>query len=281
MIISLRSVCIALLGLAAAACQSEQVSPAAPGDFTQWALPDKLREISGLALTGDERLLAITDEEAIVYEIDYRNGSLVKAFALGSPTIRGDFEGIAVMAGKVWLLESNGRLYSSDEGADGQRVSYERINPRLGDQCEFEGLAADENTGQLILVCKESKKKKKGLRIYELPAANDNDMDVVEIDIEEDAMSDGIDEKQVNPSGITIDPASGNLVVVAARQRAIFELTRDGRLIDVIMRLDKKRHRQPEGIVLTADGRLLLADEADKGPARLTVYSKKQQEKTE
>jgi len=269
----LRAVCIALLGFLASACHSGQGSSVETGGFTQWALPDRLREISGLALTSDERLLAVTDEEAIVYEIDYRSGSLIKAFAIGEPTIRGDFEGIAVLAGKVWLLVSNGRLYSFDEGTDGQRVAYERINPKLGDECEFEGLAADEQAGRLLLLCKESKKKKKGLRIYELIVAGDNDMDAIEIDIDEDAMSDSIDARRVNPSGITIDPASGNLIVVAAKQNAVFELNREGRFIDVIMQLDNKRHRQAEGIEVTADGRMLIADEAVNGPARLAIYS--------
>jgi len=280
MTISLRSVCIALLVLFAAACQSEQVPPAEPGGFVQWALPDKLREISGLALTSDERLLAVTDEEAVVYEIDYRNGSLVKAFAIGRPTIRGDFEGIAVLAGKVWLMTSNGRLYTFDEAADGQRVPYERIGTGLRDQCEFEGLTADEQSGRLLLICKESRKKKKGLRIFAWLAAGDSDQEAIEVFLDEDAISESIGKKHVNPSGVTIDPATGNLIVVAAKQRAVFELSRDGRLIDVIMQLDSKRHRQAEGIAITADGSLLIADEANKGPARLAIYSQKRTGKT-
>ena len=274
----MRIAVIALLGFFAVACQSEQVEPFEPGDFVQWKLPDKLREISGLALTRDERLLAVADEEAIVFEIDYRNGRLVKAFAIGDRTIRGDFEGIAVLGDRVWLLASNGTLYSFREGADGERVAHERTKTDLGNQCEFEGLVADRQSGRLLLVCKESRKKKKGLRIFEWLAAGNSDQEVVEIDLPEAAMSDSIDKKRVNPSGIAIDPVTGNLIVVAARQRAVFELSRDGKLIDVIMRLDAKRHRQPEGIAITSDGHLLVADEAGDGPARLAIYAPKQQE---
>jgi uncharacterized protein YjiK len=272
---ALGGLCFRLLPVAAicllcTACQSEQIGP---GDVVQWALPDKLREISGLALTDDERLLAITDEQAIVYEIDYRNGGLVKAFAIGDPTVRGDFEGIAVLEGTIWLLTSNGRLYSFAEGSDGERVPFERINTGLGDQCEFEGLAAEPQTGRLLLVCKESKKKKKGLRIFEWLAAGNKNQDPTEIELDENEMRESIDSKRVNPSGITIDVATGNRIIVAARQRAVFEISPDGRLIDVIMRLDADRHRQPEGIVMTRDGHLLVADEAGKRAARLAIYS--------
>lgn len=271
----MRIAAVALLGLFATACQSGQPDDS---DVVQWRLPDKLREISGLALTDDERLLAVTDEEAIVYEIDYQDGGLVKAFALGNPTVRGDFEGIAVLNGMVWLLTSNGRLYTFREGADGERVPYERTNTDLGDECEFEGLAAESRTGRLLLVCKESKKKKKGLRIFEWLAAGDKDQKATEIELDEDALEHSIDRKQVNPSGIAISPATGNRIVVAAKQRAVFELTRGGRLIDVILRLDAGRHEQPEGVVVTEDGRLIIADEAGSGAARLAIYSPEQQE---
>lgn len=268
---------VALLSFFAVACQSGQ-----PGDsdIVQWQLPDKLREISGLALTSDERLLAVTDEEGIVYEIDYLRGGLVKAFAIGDPTVRGDFEGIAVLDDKVWLLTSNARLYSFPEGMDGERVAYERVNTDLGDECEFEGLTAEARTGMLLLICKESKKKKKGLRIFEWNAAGDKNQNPTEIELDEDAMAAGIDRKRVSPSGVAINPTTENRIVVAARQRAVFELAQDGKMINVILQLDANRHEQPEGIVVTQDGRLLIADEAGIGAAKLAVYSPEQQEKT-
>lgn len=278
MIIRLRFVFFVLLAVSAGACQSDQTPSRNDGGFVQWSLPDKLREISGLALTSDQRLLAVADEEAIIYEIDYNDGSLVKAFALGEPTLRGDFEGIAVLAGKIWLMDSDGQLYSFVEGGNGERVPYERIKTGLSDQCEFEGLAGEEQTGRLLLVCKESRKKKKGLRIFEWLAAGNVEQEPTEIELPEDGMKDGIGEKSVNPSGITIDPETGNRIIVAARQHTVFEVSADGRLIAVIMRLDKRRHQQAEGIVVTADGRLVISDEANNGPAKLAVYSQEKQE---
>ena len=49
---------------------------------TYWKLPRRLAEISGLAMTMDNRLLAHNDEKGIIYEIDYRDGTIVKAFQL-------------------------------------------------------------------------------------------------------------------------------------------------------------------------------------------------------
>ena len=48
----------------------------------------------------------------------------------------------------------------------------------------------------MLLVCKNSKKKKKGLRIFEWLAADDNDQKATEIDLDEDAMADSIDKNK-------------------------------------------------------------------------------------
>ena len=54
------------------------------GAVARWVMPDKLKEISGLALTEDGRLLGHGDEHAHVFEIDYRRGVIVKEFTLVS-----------------------------------------------------------------------------------------------------------------------------------------------------------------------------------------------------
>ncbi len=237
------------------------------GGIIRWNLPGKLREISGLALTPDQRLLAITDEEAIVFEYDYDNGRLVKAFALGDPTLRGDFEGIAVLHDTVWLMNSKGDLYSAKEGDDGERVEYEKHKFEFKDDCELEGLAADESRDALILVCKDAKKKKDRL-IFEWSM----DTDSRKFRLPEAEIAASLGTNRVHPSGIEVDPGTGNLLVVAARENVILALSRDGDFLGVIMNLDKSLHRQAEGITVTSDGRLLIADEAANETAMLTIY---------
>jgi len=270
----LRAIVFVSLFVLAVACNGESSSASAVQDvsFRQWSLPDKLREISGLALTDDERLLAVTDESAIVYEIDYGDGHLVKAFALGQKVVKGDFEGIAVLNGDVWLMTSKGNLYRAEEGENGERVDYQRFDTRLDDNCEFEGLTAVPSRQSLALVCKNDRKNKKK-RVFEWQLTNDEIHRVADFALPVKHMEKAVDRKQVNPSGLAVDPVTGNWLVLAAKQHAIFELSPEGDLIDVIMRLDEERHRQAEGIAVTRDGRVIIADEAGKGRARLSVYS--------
>jgi uncharacterized protein YjiK len=275
----LRLIIPACIVFLAVACSNEAPPPAAAApaaapeaeDFRQWALPDKLREISGLALTSDERLLAVTDEQAIVYELDYETGKLVKAFALGRPVVSGDFEGIAVLNDVVWLMTSKGELFAAREGENGERVEYDYYDTKLGKQCELEGLAEVTSRNSVALICKEARKKKKQ-RVFEWSLVNGSFEQIAEFDLPAKAMEDAVGKKKVRPSGLTMNPDTGNWIVVAARQHAVFEVGGDGEFIDVIMRLDPDRHRQAEGIAVTRDGRLIIADEAGNGRARLSVY---------
>jgi uncharacterized protein YjiK len=269
----LRATILACLSIVAVACGNE-AAPSAEADssgFRQWALPDKLREISGLALTSDERLLAVTDEQAIVYEIDYETGRLVKAFALGQPVVSGDFEGIAVLDDAVWLMTSSGELYVAREGEDGERVDYKQYDTRLGEKCELEGLTEVASRHSVALVCKEAKKKKK-LRVFEWSVSDGGVEQISEFALPEKSMEEALGKSRVQPSGLAVHPETGNWLVLAARQHAVFELGADGELFDAIMRLDPDRHRQAEGIAVTRDGRLIIADEAGNGRARLSVY---------
>lgn len=272
----MRFVVVTICFLLAAACDAE--SPGAPGEsqsdrLVQWALPDQLREISGLALTADERLLAVADEQAVIYELDYTTGRLVKSFAVGSPAIRDDFEGIAVLDGTIWIMSSAGLLYALAEGANGTHVAYERVDPGLQGECELEGLAEHAARGTLLMLCKESMRDNVGLRVFEWRPGGSPAEKAIAYVLPESAMMQAIDSKRIRPSGLSVDTSSGDWIVVAAGQHAIFRLSGDGAFRDVIMRLDPKRHRQAEGIATTMDGRLLIADEGGGGPARLAVYA--------
>ena len=76
----------------------------------------------------------------------------------------------------------------------------------------------------------------------------------------------------LSPSGVTVVPGSGNLLIVAARQRALLEVTADGELLAATALPRRKAHRQAEGIAISPAGDLIIADEGGKGRGRLSVY---------
>ncbi|MDE0002566.1 MAG: SdiA-regulated domain-containing protein [Rhodospirillaceae bacterium] len=241
----------------------------------QLRLPRRLREISGLAMLAGNRLLAHDDERGTVVEINYSNGSIVKDFELGGPRgrVADDFEGIAAAEGWLYLVTSTGRLYEFGEGADGAAVSYNRYETGVGRAHEIEGLAYDPYRRELLLVSKNPRNPRQGdqIVIYRWSLDSRRLVDDGRILIEAAAFARPVDRKTFQPSGIERHPVSGNYFVVAARQRAIAEITPRGKVLSVI-RLKAGRHRQAEGITIAADHTLVIADEGAGKRATLSFY---------
>jgi uncharacterized protein YjiK len=242
------------------------------GSVRQWKLPGRLKEISGLALSPDGRLFAVADENAVVYEIDYARGALIKSFAMGDPVIPGDFEGIAWLYGMLYLTTSDGVLYASREGGDGEQVAATRVDTGIGADCEVEGLASRAVGETLVFVCKDLRKggTLSELHIFEWSVADRAITGRVRIPVKR--VKQALGTKHFNPSGIVIDTENGHFLIVAARQRALVELGADGRLVAARGFRQPNRHRQAEGIELTSNGKLLIADEGGDKKARLAVY---------
>lgn len=238
-----------------------------PVDFTQWALPDGLREVSGLALGPDERLFAHGDEEATIHELDLAGGQVRKRFHVGNPPLAGDFEGLAWTGEAFYLVTSDGTLLRFQEGAEAENVAFERIETGFGRQCEIEGLHAVAAGSTLLLACKTPRRADREGRLTVLAWS----------------LAEGRPSPQQNvvvsqlpapfaPSGLTCCVGSGNLVLVAARQRAVLEVGRQGELIRALRMPGDGRHPQMEGVELTSTGNLIIADEGGSGRGRLGVY---------
>jgi uncharacterized protein YjiK len=237
------------------------------GAVARWIMPDNLKEISGLTLTNDGRLFGHGDEHAHVFEIDYRRGVVVKEFTLAEKgkAVKGDFEGITVTPdGRMFLLESDGKIFEFKEGADSADVAFTVYDTGLKDDCEFEGVAFEKTLNALLLACKKvkNKKLKDSVVVFRwnlsgdaAPAARLSHFTV--------SMTDAIgsnDWDGLHPSDITIDPFNGNYVLIASREKAIFEITPAGKV--VFSRALPGEHDQAEGVAITKDSLLIISDEA-------------------
>ena len=242
---------------------------------THWKLPRRLAEISGLAVTMDNRLLAHNDEKGVIYEVDYRNGSIVKAFQLAdmAAPVADDFEGIATVDDQIYLVSSAGRLYECSAGADGESVLFNTYATGVGRECEIEGLAYDESQRALVLMCKGARRADLAgqLGIYHWSIDEKRLIKAAHIAIPVIEFSRHIGRKKFQPSGIERHPVSGNYFVVAARQGAIAEITPSGKVV-AVKQFPAQWHRQAEGITFAANGALIVADEGAGGKARLTLY---------
>ena len=246
--------------------------PASP--LARWILPRELGEVSGLALTSDGRLLAHGDESGQIFVIDPRGGALLKRFSIGSSggDARADFEGITVAGERIIMAASNGMLYEFAEGEDGERVDFVVHDTRLGKECEFEGVAFDSAQGMVVLPCKNVRTKnlRDQMVLYRWRLDGDGDSTLGPMSIPLRQVIGSNAWKELHPSDITIDPATGNYVIVAAQEKALIEITAQGEVVRAEPLPGK--HKQAEGVGLTRDGLLIVSDEATTRPASLTLY---------
>lgn len=237
--------------------------------LARWVLPRPLSEISGIGLTPDGRLLGHNDEAGMVFELDYRRGVVVKQFTLGKQTLREDFEAITVAGDRIFMLASNGDLYEFREGKDGDRVDFVVHDTRLGRECEFEGIAFDATANVLVLACKNTQIKafKDFVLLYRW-RLDDSTSSEVKVPMSDAIGSNGW--KKFTPSDLTIDPLTGNYLLVSAQEQGLLALTPAGAV--VFSRPLPKGHPMSEGIAVTRDSILIISDEMARGPATITLY---------
>ena len=72
-------------------------------------MPESLKEISGLGITSDlQHLVAVNDEEGIVFLINKLEGKVVKEINFWN---EGDYEGLEVVGNDAYVIKSSGTIY--------------------------------------------------------------------------------------------------------------------------------------------------------------------------
>jgi uncharacterized protein YjiK len=239
----------------------------------RYDMPGRLDEISGLALSADGRLFAHNDERAVIYEVNLETGQATRGFSLGADAVRADFEGLAVVGERFFLIASTGILYEFREAPPESSTQYRETDTGLGRRCEAEGLAHHSGDESLLVACKMQTPEGSYAIVHRLPLdPSRGALPPIRISKERIRAMGG--KKDFNPSAVAVDPDTGHLVLVSARQEVLVEATFDGEVVSVV-RLSKSRHPQPEGVEFTPSGLLLIADEKNGNDARLTVYARR------
>lgn len=262
----------AILFPVAASAQATRLTDRYDLDFFQerHELPDGLAEVSGLALDERGRLFAHDDEQAVIYEVNVQTGRVSAGFRLGETAVRSDFEGIALVGDRFFLVSSAGILYEFREASPGSVTEYRRTDIGLGSSCEVEGLAHHAADESLLVACKETPDDRH-IVIHRLPI-DPSRGELEPIRVRKEGLRAAGGTRNFSPSAIAVDPETGHLVLLAARQEQILEITWSGEIISVF-RLSKSRHPRPEGLEFGPGGLLLIADEKDEVGPSVTVYA--------
>lgn len=237
-------------------------------------LPKQLNEISGLAITGNNRLLAHNDEVGIIYEVDISTGEITNEFYLGKKKIKKDFEGIAVVKDSMFMVTSSGVIYKFSYSDDEKNVDYKKFKTFLSAKYNVEGLCYDKATNSLLLACKDyaGKNLKDYKAIFSFDLSNYKLQEEPRFLINLDSLKNKFNINNFSPTGIEVHPKSGNVFILSSHEKAIVELSSNGILLNAA-KLKSKNHRQPEGISFLSDLTLLISDEGKGQIAKVTFIT--------
>lgn len=251
-----------------------------------YAVPPELLEISGISFVNDSTLVAIQDEEGMLYFYDLLKEDVTTKYEFWKGK---DYEDLAVVGDDLWIVNSSGALYEIRNFKAGQSKPNV-FKTVLKEQNNIEGLAYDRKNNRLLLATKDmsldGNEKEKDIYAFDLKTKRLNPNAVFSIklsEIEEFFKGDEIEEfsKKIlkavgnqnlnevfRTSALSFHPLTGELYVLSSLNNIIAVLNSRGS-ITKILELDGKEFIQPEGLAFTSDGRLFISNEGKNQQANI------------
>jgi hypothetical protein len=172
------------------------------------------------------------------------------------------------------MLTSAGVLYQFLKGTNGGRVPFNSHDTGLKEACEFEGVAFDSTQGSFLMPCKNVFTEgaiRDSLVIYRWKISDGTSADAARLTVPLDPIIGPNGWDDFHPSDITVDPKSGNYVLVAAQERALVEITPAGEVVSARSLGPALKHS--EGVAITPDGLLIISTEGrDSLRAAITLF---------
>jgi DNA-binding beta-propeller fold protein YncE len=255
----------------------------------RYVVPDYLNEISGIAFYKGY-ILCIQDEKGTVYRFDASKKSVTEKYAFGE---NGDYEDIAVKGNSIFVLKSNGNITKIENPESASR-SVTILKTPLSSKNDAEGMAFDSSGNNLLIACKgspsvkneENKGNVRSVFSFDPLSMYFNNKAVFRIDLKkkEDFRKQEIydymqllkkkgltDESNFQPSGISVNPVTGEIFVISAQGKLILILNREGKIADMGY-LDPVTFPQPEGICFSPSGDLYISNEGRGGPGTILRF---------
>ena len=240
-----------------------QEQPSAGITITKkWDMPKELLEISGLSYIDDSRFACVQDEVGTVFIYNIATSSVEKEIPFGGV---GDYEGLAVVGEDVWVLRADGKLFEVSN-INAAKPAVKEYTTHLTIKQDSEGLCYDKKNNRLLIAIKGSELESedyKGIYGFDLAAKKMDQQPVFKIDLLNEIFESNAGKKKkgtINPSGIAIHPASGDMYITDGRNAKLLITDAKG-TIKKLYQLNTKEFAQPEGISFNSAGDLFIANE--------------------
>ena len=265
------------------ACSNEAIQGPAGYDMgapAEREMGKVLTEISGLNFNTDSNtLLAISDNEENIFEINLRNEKL-KDYVVNFYK-KADFEDLVKIKDTVFVMISDGTLLAVP--ANGQVTDSLPTYPFWSqDKNDFESLYHDPEANALIMLCKECgvEKGREVRTAYKFDLASRSFDSTEFYTIQQDSVKHLLknDDADFKPSAAAIHPIEKRLYILASAGQLLVITDLQG-VVQEAYNLHPDKHPQPEGIAFSPAGTMYISNEGKYGKATLQVYPYKTKNK--
>lgn len=235
-----------------------------PDKFT---MPSSLLEISGVAFHNmdSDSVYTIQDEDGKLFrqQWDVKKQKNMKFAA------KGDYEDLAIFHDKVFVLKSNGALYSFPFSESIKEESDQvRERKHVVPKGEYESLYADPETSKLYILCKncpvDKKKKQVTGYILDYDASLDSmgSIDSFKVDLTKLKDINARLKTTASPSALTKNPDTKEWYILSSANKLLI-VTDEHWKIKAAHKLNSSTFNQPEGLAFDKDLNLYISNEGD------------------
>ncbi len=244
-------------------------------------LPPELSEISGITFLSDTVLVAIQDEEGILYYYNVPQNRIIKKQTFAGS---GDYEDLIRVNNDMYVITSEGILSQIKNFASTNPILKTILTP-FTKKNDIEGMAYDSKNQRLLIAPKEHgldhNKTVKQIYGFDLKTMEFQVEPVYSIrleDIESQFQGDALEEsskkflkaignqnmnKVFRSSAITVKESTGEIFVLSSLNGLILILNPEGALHKIIQ-FSGVEYKQPEGIAFAPNGKLYISNEGGK-----------------
>lgn len=232
-------------------------------------LPEILTEISGMTIINNNTLACVQDEKGEIFLYNTEKEAIEASAKFAKS---GDFEDIARVKKKFFILRSDGTLFKYHY----KKEKTAKQETKLPNKLDYEGLCYWEEKEALLIVPKEAQKKHHNIFFYDIDAKKVIEENTIELKHKsiKKLLKKKYGEKediQFKPSGIAIHPITKHLYIIASVGKLLLVCDEKGIPVD-IYHLDPEIFNQPEGITFNEKGDLYISNEANTKKANILVF---------
>jgi uncharacterized protein YjiK len=234
----------------------------APDKFN---MPESLFEISGIALNkaNADTIYAVQDEDGRLYRLAWDKPKQLNV----KFSKKGDYEDVTILKNQVYILKSNGSIYHFPlteavfEEVE-EMTEYKKILPKG----EYEGMFADESTGQIYILCKKCAQDNAMNRVTGYIFNPEKDPSRISgtfaVRVDEMQALTGKVERDFRPSGLAKNPLTNDWYIISAVNKRMIVTDSQWKVKEAYT-LSGNTFIQPEGITFDRQGNLYISNEGD------------------